>query len=148
MSEIHKGQVSPMKGKHHLKDTKERISKRLRGRRLPEITRKKIGEVETGERHWNWKGGITPMNLKIRNSLESKEWRNSVFARDDWTCQKCGKRGIELRAHHILSFFQHAELKFAINNGITLCRNCHSKFHKIYGRKANTKKELKEFLKN
>ncbi len=147
MSEIHKGQVSSMKGKHHSKETKERISKQLIGRRLSEATKKKIGEVERGERHWNWKGGITPINIKIRTGPETKKWRNSVFARDDWTCQKCGKRGIELRAHHILIFSQHPELKFTINNGITLCKSCHNKFHKIYGRKANTKKELKEFLK-
>jgi hypothetical protein len=103
MSEVHKGQVSSMKGKHHTKETKERISKRLRGRRLSEVTKKKIGEVEKGKRHWNWKGGITPINIKIRNSLKSKEWKNIIFARDNWTCQKCRKRGIELRAHHILS---------------------------------------------
>lgn len=147
MSEVHKGQVPSMKGKHHTKATKERISKQLMGRHLPEVTKKKIGEVERGERHWNWKGGITPTNVKIRNSLKSKEWKNNVFTRDDWTCQKCGKRGIELRAHHILSFSKYPKLKFEVNNGITLCKNCHRKFHEIYGRKANTKREIKEFLK-
>lgn len=147
MSEVHKGQVPSMKGKHHTKTTRERISKQLIGRHLSEATRKKIGEVERGKRHWNWKGGITPTNVKIRNSLKSKEWKNSVFARDNWTCQKCEKRGIELRAHHILSFSKYPRLKFEVNNGITLCKSCHQKFHEIYGRKTNTKKEIKEFLK-
>ncbi|XOB42479.1 MAG: NUMOD3 domain-containing DNA-binding protein [Candidatus Nealsonbacteria bacterium] len=148
MSEAHRGQISPMEGKHHTKEVKERISKRLKGRRLSRVTKKKIGEAEKGEKHWNWKGGITPMNIKIRNSFRSKEWKNSVFARDNWTCQKCGKRGIELRAHHILSFFEHPKLKFEISNGMTLCKSCHQKFHRVYGRKANTEKETKEFLNN
>lgn len=147
MSEVHKGKISSMKGKHHTKETKEKISKRLMGRRLSEITRKKIGEAERKEKHWNWKGGITSTNLKIRNSLESKKWKNNVFARDNWTCQKCERRGIELQAHHILGFSQFPRLKFEINNGITLCRSCHGKFHQVYGRKINRIKESKDFLK-
>ena len=148
MSEVHKRQISSMEGKHHTKETKEKISKRLIGRHLSEVTRKKIGEVEKGEKHWNWKGGITSINIKIRNSLKSKSWRNNIFTRDNWTCQKCRKRGIELRAHHILSFSEHQKLKFEVDNGITLCKGCHISFHKIYGRKANTKKEIENFLKS
>jgi len=147
MSKAHKGKSSSMKGKSHTRETKEKISKQLLGRRLSEITRKKIGEAKKKERHWNWKGGITPINIKIRNSFKCKEWKNKVFVRNDWTCQKCKRRGVELQAHHILIFSQFPKLKFDINNGITLCKNCHGRFHKLYGRKINKTKELKDFLK-
>lgn len=146
MREVHRGKTSSMKGKHHSKETKDRISKRLIGRRLLKTTRKKIGEAEKRERHWNWKGGITSTNIKIRNSLKSKKWKNNIFVRDNWTCQKCKKKGVELEAHHILRFSQFPKLKFDINNGVTLCKSCHGKFHKIYGRKNNKRKELKDFL--
>ena len=95
----------------------------------------------------NWKGGIIPINTKIRTSIEFRLWREAVFARNNWVCQKCKIRGnCYLIAHHIQNFAQYPELRFAINNGITFCKNCHKLFHKKYGRKNNTKKQLEEFL--
>jgi 5-methylcytosine-specific restriction endonuclease McrA len=60
-----------------------------------------------------------------------KLWREAVFARDKWTCQDCGdKKGGNLEAHHIKSFAEFPELRFAIDNGITLCKDCHKIIHR------------------
>ncbi|MCK9370822.1 HNH endonuclease [Candidatus Dojkabacteria bacterium] len=86
-----------------------------------------------GELNNHWKGGITPLNHKIRTSLDFKNWRESVFARDNWTCQKCNKRGVELHAHHIKLFSLYQDLRFVVDNGMTLCEECHKLEHKNNG---------------
>ena len=99
-----------------------------------------------GKDSWNWKGGITPEKIAIRNSIEMRLWREAVFARDIWTCQKCNIMGEVLNAHHIHNFNDYKELRFAIDNGVTLCEKCHKKFHSINGKKNNTMEQLKEFF--
>lgn len=134
LSESRKGKNNPFFGKHHLLETK-----------------KKIGESLKGEKGSGWKGGINPVNDTIRKSINSRLWRDSIFIRDNWSCRKCEKRNgngktIILRAHHILNFAQYPELRFAIDNGITFCKNCHNNFHKKYGYKNNDEKQINEFL--
>lgn len=67
-----------------------------------------------------------------RKSGEYSEWRRMVYKRDNWTCQKCGKRGngAYLNAHHIIPFSVDKSLRFEITNGVTLCKKCHIKEHR------------------
>jgi hypothetical protein len=104
-----------------------------------------------GENHHNWKGGVTPENYRARATMSYFNWRNNVYKRDNYTCQKCGdNKGGNLQAHHILNFSEYEELRYDVDNGITLCEDCHSKgansFHSIYGTRNNTKEQLEEFL--
>lgn len=89
----------------------------------------------SGERNNFWKGGITPLNRKIRSSLEYKFWRKAVFERDDYRCFDCGARGVYLEADHIYPFAFFPRLRFMIENGLTRCEKCHRKTP-TYGRRA------------
>lgn len=87
--------------------------------------------VKEGRSHL-WKGGISSLNQNLRNSFEMRLWREAVFARDNWTCLWCGIRSAKgvkviLHADHIKPFALFPELRFAIDNGRTLCKQCHSK---------------------
>lgn len=97
-------------------------------------TRKKLSELRKGEKHHNWKGGVTPINETIRKSFEYKLWRKAVFERDNYQCIWCGKGG-DIHADHIKPFAYYPELRFAIDNGRTLCVECH-KSTDTYGHRA------------
>jgi 5-methylcytosine-specific restriction endonuclease McrA len=99
-----------------------------------------------GDKCHSWKGGITPINEKIRKSVEYKLWRDNIFKRDNYICQNCKNIGGNLHAHHIVNFSKDKYLRFSINNGITLCKKCHNNFHKKYGIKNNTKQQIAEFI--
>ena len=103
-----------------------------------------------GEKHWNWKGGISDIRVKIRKNWMYINWRNKIFKRDLYTCQICkDKTGGNLEAHHIRplstmlkevkmvlldddDWYTEAmsyEPMFNIDNGITYCKKCHFNIH-------------------
>jgi hypothetical protein len=90
---------------------------------------------QVGDKHWNWQGGISNKWDILHNSIEYQGWRLAVWQRDRFSCQHCGveqSRSNPLNAHHIKSKAEYPELILAIDNGITLCRDCHDIVH--YGR--------------
>jgi 5-methylcytosine-specific restriction endonuclease McrA len=91
---------------------------------------KKMSEERSGENSNFWRGGISKKNRLLRSSSRWKKWREAVFKRDNWTCQKCGKKNTYLHPHHIKQFAYFPKLRFVIKNGITLCLNCHKNEHK------------------
>lgn len=78
-----------------------------------------------GPRHRCWKGGIANERDRDMMTNRYKEWRQSVFERDDYTCQDCGERGGRLNAHHVKRYADYPELRYDAENGKTLCVSCH-----------------------
>jgi hypothetical protein len=108
-------------------ETRNKISIAHLGKKASVETRKKQSLAHRGEKTWSWRGGISPINKIIRHSLEYRVWRESVFKRDNWTCRFCFSRGVRLHADHIKPFSFFPELRFDIENGRTLCEECHKK---------------------
>lgn len=135
MSEGQKGKKSKRKGKTYEDLYGIEKAKRIRNK----ISKSREGcpkslnaySFEKGNKHPGWKGGITPYAIKLRNSDEYKLWRSRVFERDGWTCQTCQKKGIYLEAHHKIPFCKLLKTEFEylifdMDNGVTLCKNCHN----------------------
>ncbi len=160
------------RGRHQTEEHKRKIGEANKGNRFSEEIRKKLSalrmghfvSLETkkkiskamkkicrnGDKNPFWKGGTTPMDVRIRGSGKYTQWRQQIYLRDNFTCQKCGDATSgNLIAHHKKSFrkilkeiqkqmpllnLYDAAVLFAelwdINNGVTLCRECHRKIHK------------------
>lgn len=88
-----------------------------------------------GELSHFWKGGKTKLSKLRKTNAEYKDWREAVFKRDNYICQNCGKHTNNLEAHHRKEQSNYPELIYDIDNGITLCHECHKKTDN-YGYKA------------
>ena len=89
-----------------------------------------VSEYCTGENSHSWKGGKVKQNV-LRTTRDYKKWRKSVFERDHFTCAMCSAIGGSLEAHHILPRRYYPNLWKKVDNGITLCIDCH---HSIKGK--------------
>lgn len=104
----------------------------------------------TGSNSRFWKGGITEIIRGIKKSPKYWKWVRHVKKRDAFTCQCCGKTDLSknLHAHHIRNFADNIKIGFELDNGVTLCKNCHVKFHKTYGKIKNTRNQFNKFVLN
>jgi len=139
MSDAKKGKKNSFYGKHHTKETKEKLRKAnkgniptTKGKTLEEFFGKKEGKklrekfrlCNSGKRNPNWRGGISrepyPFNFK-KISIEIRK-------RDNYICQLCKNKIVKqtkkkfLTAHHI----DYNKKNNDFNNLITLCNSCNA----------------------
>ena len=123
MSDSRKGQVAWNKGLIG-------VSKgRPKGMKHTEEAKKKMSEALRGRRPWNYIDGQSKNAKRAYGTIRYKEWRMSVYERDEFICQICRAWGKRLNCHHIKSFYDYPELRFDIENGITFCEDCHMDLH-------------------
>ena len=99
----------------------------LKGRKASKETRKKMSDARKGENAYQWISDRSLLKKQNRrNDPLYREWRRQVWERDNWKCrinnQDCDGRII---AHHILPWRDFPELRYEVNNGITLCQFHH-----------------------
>jgi len=105
------------------KETDDRVLQY--GKSISKIVAGKLRPKSTGNKHWNWSGGLS-------NDKYPANWRNlaikrQIFKRDKYKCRICNcKDGIgkrKLVVHHI----DYNKYNLKPMNLITLCRSCHAK---------------------
>jgi hypothetical protein len=114
-------------GKHYSPRTEFKVGQvaPMKGKKRPDL----IGNTQGFTKgHIPWNKGLgtkSSENEKARKVKLARDWRKSIFERDDYTCKECGVRGGTLNAHHIKPFAIYPELRYELDNGITLCEECH-----------------------
>jgi len=131
-----KGLKNYLKGKELSEETKKKMSLAQKGRIHTEQAKEKnriahLG-LNAGEKNWHWITDRTQLKQRSPRGWDGKlsyeylAWMKGVKNRDGWKCQiansDCSGR---LEAHHILSWRDYPELRYQINNGITLCQSHH-----------------------
>lgn len=83
-----------------------------------------------GDKHWNWKGGITPKTNQRVNSRKWRTLREWIFNRDKEICQICKRKCNRINYDSGKIQCDHIEPKEVggsdnPNNLQTLCLKCH-----------------------
>ena len=94
------------------------------------------------ENNGMWKGGKAKERNCSSQTRAYKRWRKAVFERDDYTCVFCSTRGGNLNADHILPYAFFPHLRLSLNNGRTLCIDCHQKTYKESSRYRDGKASI------
>jgi hypothetical protein len=127
------------------KPFKVNFTERKRGRKF--CSRRCMGryysQSKIGVNNPSYKDGKNKERLLERDAyratIEYKDFIKTVFIRDKMKCVICGikrkriKNGRgknnNLTVHHKKSWKDYPELRYDINNGVTLCKGCHSRVH-------------------
>lgn len=147
LSVSHLGQTPWNKGLKTDPEVIEKIRKSRTGKRLnrSEEGKKSFKEKMSGPNNPRWTTDRSKIDMGKRSNwtIQCIEWRESVFKRDNYKCKMSnGDCNAYVEAHHILNWKDYPELRFNINNGITLCRAHHPRKRAEEKRLVPTFKEL------
>lgn len=107
-------------------EIRAKISSTLTGRKNPAHSLRMRGR--SGPSSPRWINDRTQLKTDRRHAYDTRyrEWMFKVKTRDGWKCKiadtNCSGR---MEAHHILTWRDFPELRYQINNGITLCQHHH-----------------------
>jgi len=144
LSEEHKRKISDsLKGKHISPSTefKKNHTRGMLGKQHTKVTKLKMSRTRRTiiSSLPSYKGGINKLLRRMYHTSWYRKWRDAVYKRDNYACQKCDN-DLPIEAHHKVPFselfnqyniqtFEEAiecDALWDICNGITLCIDCHN----------------------
>lgn len=168
--EIRKKNSESLLGRKLSENTKIKISKGGKGKKRTSITKQRISEAKKhywaemtieqkrerlktmipkkGRIPWN-KGNRSKEYYEAelaRNTIEYANFRKTCFERDLYSCCVSGQKGGNLVVHHLYSFSDYPEIRFLVDNGVTMSKEKHNEFHSIYGKRHNNLTQFIEFM--
>ena len=104
-----------------------------------------------GEKNYFYNPNLTSEDRELSQyryrNPQYREFRDSCFARDNYTCRITGKVSTgDIVVHHLNGFNWDIKNRANTDNGITLNKIIHKEFHRLYGKGNNTKEQFLEFI--
>ena len=128
LSDSKKGNLNPSKRievRKKISESKKGCKGYWKGKKRPEMSGKNnpfYGVRFSGEKHWNWKGGIGIYPYDWTDEL-----KESIRGRDNYTCQECGIHQDESEKNFDVHHIDYNKDNLDPKNLITLCKKCHMK---------------------
>ena len=97
-----------------------------------------------GENHPNWDSTISDKDRVYKRGYKFIVWSKAIKDVANYKCDICNDGGY-LESHHLESYAVKKELRYDLDNGVCLCRECHYNFHQDYGYKNSTKEQYLNF---
>jgi len=158
--EVWWSKLSEKEKEEYIEDIRKRNSTNLHSKKSRDKLRKvmsskeyreKISKANSGTNNGMYDPTLTEEHrIETRGLFGYKKWALKVKERDNFTCEKCNKKGNSrtIHAHHINDYFEYEDDRLDLDNGISLCNSCHNKFHNRYKGQNATEELLNEFMKS
>jgi len=117
-----------------------------RKRTCSKLCRDELNHLLRGTKHWNFNGEGVANHQRQRLWALGREWRTKVLTRDNFICAACPSRK-RMVAHHLDGWANHPDKRFDLGNGITLCHDCHWRFHREVSHKNATADSFWDWLR-
>lgn len=124
-----KGRITN-RGQHwKIKDTSKMGHPYWKSKKFSKEHCKKISDSLSGIKHYRWIKDRTKLKRKNKQGERRTSayfyWRQEVWKRDGWKCKINKDCNGRIEAHHIYNWTDYTQLRYNINNGITLCHLHH-----------------------
>lgn len=123
----------------HLEEVKLKDKNRAKLKLLT-LTAIKKEELKNQKAHYQRSFNKTPRGkfLKRQRLMNKDEpkwrlllWSDDVRQRDHYQCMNCDSL-VRIEAHHVKNKAQYPELMFDLDNGVSLCYDCHRAGHELF----------------
>lgn len=101
------------------------------------------------ENHYRYNPFLTDVDRQQRRLIPwYRPWFQACLQRDQYTCQVTRQVGGRLTVHHLYNWAHFPQYRQSLDNGITLSRDTHEHFHRLYGKGHNTLEQFSQFYYN